>query len=510
MNSNVDTSKIKNNKYDRLNLLDICIDAYASSIQYYSRLNSAFMDALFVPFTDAREEITEIKNEVKETIFFDYQQQQEFYKEVEKILFSKIHSKFNKNFSEKSFVNSLSEFVESLSNLAKISGFGLMYQQLSNLNSFWNNTFIEPIRDTIYRTPSHKIHSENKYSLFHYDLPQDDRQDNNGRRDSKSNERIEEKGILEIEKTKTEDFDISSNTNTSTSFSSTPLLIIYAFINRSYILDILPDSSIVRNLQRQGFDIYATDWGTPSAYDKELTLGHYVNNYLANAIDYIIEHSNSDKVSLLGYCWGGDLALMLAALHPEKVKNLVTFATPGDFSIDNNLLSVWARSINADSIVDAFGNVPSVFINSAFLLRSPIDFMHKYPHFFLEGRLQNIDSIMEFVATEMWLNDSPPVIGEIYRQFINECYHNNLLIKNQMIIGANNKIDLSKIKHPFLNVIASRDDLVAPASSRVLNDAIGSSDKSIIEFNFGHVGACISSRAHKELWPSVGNWLKER
>ena len=50
-----------------------------------------------------------------------------------------------------------------------------------------------------------------------------------------------------------------------------------------------------------------------------------------------------------------------------------------------------------------------------------------------------------------------------------------------------------------------------PASSRALNNAIGSSDKSTIEFNSGHVGACISSRAHEQLWPTtVGDWLKRK
>jgi class III poly(R)-hydroxyalkanoic acid synthase PhaC subunit len=264
-------------------------------------------------------------------------------------------------------------------------------------------------------------------------------------------------------------------------------------------------------LQRQGFNIFATDWGTPSGYDKELTIGHYVNNYLAKTVDYIREHTGSDKVSLLGYCWGGDLALMLAALHPEKIKNVIAFATPGDFSIDNNLLSIWTRNINTDSLVDAFGNVPGSFINSAFLLRSPIDYLHKYPHFFLEGELKDIKSIMKFFATEAWLYDSPPVIGQIYKQFVQDCYQKNLFIKNKMTInGNNNVIDLSKINHPFLNIIASKDDLVAPASSKALNDVVGSSDKSIIEFNSGHVGACTSSRAHTELWPTVGDWLKKR
>src|SRR5215207_227561 len=196
---------------------------------------------------------------------------------------------------------------------------------------------------------------------------------------------------------------------------------------------------------------------------------------------------------------------MLSALHPEKIKNVIALATPGDFSLDNSLVALWTKSIDPDTIVDTFGNVPGAFINSPFLLRSPIDYLHKYPHFFFE-RTEPIDfeSAVEFFATEVWLYDSPPVIGEIYRQFVKDCYQKNLLIGNQMIISGsrnNTPIDLTEIKIPFLQIIASKDDLVAPASSRALNDVIGSPDKSIIEFNSGHVGACIGRRAHKELWP---------
>ena len=206
---------------------------------------------------------------------------------------------------------------------------------------------------------------------------------------------------------------------------------------------------------------------------------------------------------------------MLASLYPDKIKSIVTLATPGDFNMDNNLLSIWTKSINPDNIADTFGNIPGAFINNAFLLRSPIEYLHKYPHFFLERTdLLDLESILEFFAAEIWLYDSPPVTGEIYRQFVRDCYQNNLFIKNQMIISEDGapgvQIDLRKIKVPLLNVIASEDDLVAPASSKALNNAIGSSDKSVLEFNSGHVGACIGSRAHKELWPKVGEWLKAR
>ena len=505
-----------NNNYhliSPLNFVDTYIDAFASSIEFYSRLNSAFIDALSVPFKDAREEIREIKkNAIKPQDFFNYnqQQQQELHRKIEKIIFSRIRKKFDANFREKTFVDSLSEFVESYSHLINITGTGILYENMFNLNSFWNNIFIEPIRDTIGRTYSHKINLSDKYSLMHYAMNQqeeEEREKSYFLESNKIKKRSEIAGKLDKKRNDEEKY-------SKTTSITTPLLVIYAFINRHYILDLLPNSSIVQNFQRQGFNVFATDWGTPSAYDKDLTIGYYVNNNLVKTIDYIRAHTGSDKVSLFGYCWGGNLALMLAALYPEKIKNVITFATPGDFSIDNNLISIWTRNINADSLVDAFGNVPGSFINSAFLLRSPIDYLHKYPHFFLEGELKNIESIIEFFATEIWLFDSPPVIGQIYKQFVQDCYQKNLFIKNKMAINGgnnnNNLIDLSKINHPFLNIVASRDDLVAPESSKALNDVIGSLDKSIIEFNSGHVGACISSRAHNELWPTVGEWLKKR
>ena len=56
-------------------------------------------------------------------------------------------------------------------------------------------------------------------------------------------------------------------------------------------------------------------------------------------------------------------------LHPEKVKNLITIVTPGDFDFDNSLLSVWTKAMKEDYILDAFGNLPGIILNAAFILR---------------------------------------------------------------------------------------------------------------------------------------------
>ncbi|MGA7977364.1 MAG: hypothetical protein WB975_09025, partial [Nitrososphaeraceae archaeon] len=72
-------------------------------------------------------------------------------------------------------------------------------------------------------------------------------------------------------------------------------------------------------------------------------------------------------------------------------------------------------------------------------------------------------------------------------------------------------INLKNINMPFLNIVAKKDDLVSPSSSKALNEALTEChDKDLIEHNSGHVGLMIGKNAHKELWPKVGNWLKER
>lgn len=428
------------------------VNSYSSSVEFYGTLASIFTDVYLASLR-----------------YFLENKHWHNLQELEKTWLSNCRDIFDSRFREDRFLNSLSNAIDCYSKFALTTGIGNWYQNISNLTSLWNNFLIEPLRDTLWRTPSHKLNTEENVALFHYS---------------------------------------PEHVKMNSGSSKVPLLIIYAFINRHYILDLLPQVSIVRSLLAKGLDIFATDWGTPGAYDQDLTLHHYVNNYLDKSIDKIREHTGSEKVSLFGYCWGGDLALMYAALHPEKVKNLIVLATPGDFSLDNGLLSLWTKRVNTDSLIDAFGNVPSSMLNAAFALRSPIDYIHKYPHFFEKPR--DIESIMEFIATETWLYDSPPVIGEIYRQFVNDCYQANLLIKNQMKIGKRQTVNLKNITAPFLNILAKKDDLVAPDSSRALNDAVNSTDKSLMEFNSGHVGACISLQAHKELWPKVGEWIASR
>lgn len=441
--------------------IDILASAFVNSSKFNLEIFQTFSEAYFVYL---------------ETVVQNNTEGMKDFAGLERMLRSKTRNLLDTRFRSEDFVNILSEYVASFSKLADISGFGDAYQYSSNLLALWNNYFIEPIRDAFWRTPSEKISELERYSLFVY-------------------------------KKKENRADISSSAATNKKYPKTPLLIVYAFINRHYILDLLPEISVIRNLLSNDFDVYATDWGTPAAYDKDLTINHFINKYMDKSVDLIRQTTQSHKVTLFGYCWGGNLVLAYAAMHPEKVRNVITVATPGDLSLDDTLLSIWTKKTKVDALLDAFGNVPGVFLDAAFTLRNPIEYSHKYPHFF--ERPHDLDSVMEFFATETWLHDTKPVIGEIYREFVKYIYQQNLFIKNQMRID-DKPIDLKNVSMPFLNVIAEKDDLVSYRSSAALNSAVGSTDKGSIEFQSGHVGMIIGHRAHKDVWPKVGAWLKER
>ena len=55
----------------------------------------------------------------------------------------------------------------------------------------------------------------------------------------------------------------------------TPLLVVYALINRETMLDLQPGRSIVQNFLDDGIDLYMVDWGYPTRKDMFLTIGKF-------------------------------------------------------------------------------------------------------------------------------------------------------------------------------------------------------------------------------------------
>ncbi|WP_440990130.1 class III poly(R)-hydroxyalkanoic acid synthase subunit PhaC [Haloarchaeobius baliensis] len=289
-----------------------------------------------------------------------------------------------------------------------------------------------------------------------------------------------------------------------------PILIVYALINRPYILDLQPDRSVIRTLLDKGYDVYMIDWGEPSTLDRSLTLDDYVNRYIDNCVDEVRQRSGQDAINVLGYCMGGTMSTMYAALHPEKVHTLALMAAGLCFAGDSGVLELWGAEdyYDPEKVTDTFGNVPAEFLDVGFALMDPVqNYVTKYVRFY--ENMEDEDFVENFARMEEWLGDGIDVAGETYNEFIRDVYQENKLMENELYLGGEH-VDIDNITMPVLQIVAEYDHLIPPEASKPFNDVLPTDDKTIMEFPTGHIGMSVSSRSHAELWPDVCDWFGER
>jgi len=288
----------------------------------------------------------------------------------------------------------------------------------------------------------------------------------------------------------------------------TPVLLVFALVNKPYILDLLPGHSVVEVLLQAGLDVFLLDWGVPGEDERYKSLEHYVTVYLQSAVRETARAAGSEKVNLVGYCQGGVFSLIYTALFPHDVETLTLMAAPVDFHADENPLRLWgdAANFDVDKVVDACGNIPSWMLAAAFLMTKPVDnLVGKYVKLF--GKLDDERFVRLFMAMEKWVADGVAIPGEVYRQFIKDLYQKNLLAKGKLRLG-DHPVKLKDIRCPLLNIIAAHDHLVPPACSRPATKLVGSRTKKTLDVTTGHIGLAVSGIALKKLWPGAARWIK--
>ena len=287
-----------------------------------------------------------------------------------------------------------------------------------------------------------------------------------------------------------------------------PVLVVYALVNRPYMADLQENRSLIRGLLDEGMDVYLIDWGYPDGSDRYLELDDYINGYIKRSVEHICAAHELYRINLLGICQGGTFSICFTAMHPDKVRNLVTTVTPVDFQTPDNLLSHWAQKLDVDLMVDTMGNIPGDMLNFTFLSMNPYRLTgQKYLD--MVELLDQPEKLKNFLRMEKWIFDSPDQAGEAFRQFIKDFYQRNALIKGEVVIGTT-RVDLANITMPVFNVYATMDHLVPPASSKALKGLVGSSDYTEYAFRGGHIGIYVSGRAQREVPPAIAKWMQER
>lgn len=290
----------------------------------------------------------------------------------------------------------------------------------------------------------------------------------------------------------------------------TPVLMLYALINKAYILDLSPGMSLIEDMVNKGFDVYLLDWGEFEWEDRNLGFNEFINAYIARAVQKVCQISGSRDLSILGYCMGGTMAAMYAALYPQpEIRNMVYIAAPIDFA-DAGLSTVWLKApgYDADRVADTYELIPKSFIDTGVKMLRPVNnFWGTYTR--LWKSIEEGTSVTSWKALNKWVNDNVNFPGEAYRQWIKDFYQENKLVKGELKINGR-LVSLDQIHAPILVLAGESDHLVLPEQTKAIMELSSSQDKTYQEYPVGHGGLVFGSLARNKVYPAISAWLGER
>jgi polyhydroxyalkanoate synthase subunit PhaC len=289
-----------------------------------------------------------------------------------------------------------------------------------------------------------------------------------------------------------------------------PILLVFALINRPDIFDLRPGNSFVEFLLEEGYDVFLLDWGVPGDEDADMGLDNYVCDELPWAMRETLRASGQDELSLLGWCIGGTVVAMHAALNPGgPARNLVLLTTPVDTS--GSLYANWVArdSFDPEFVTEVLPSVPGAGVDWANKMMKPVTNFWTTYRTLWQQVLDDEAKPEAYQSMARWVADNPPFPGRAFSQWITWMYKENRFVRNRVRLRGE-RVDLGNIDQNMLVVTAGADHIAPRPGTLPLLDLVSSEDVTHLDRPGGHIGLMAGSKAREEIWPDIAEWLEER
>lgn len=287
----------------------------------------------------------------------------------------------------------------------------------------------------------------------------------------------------------------------------TPLYLVYSLVNQPTILDLMPNTSLIGALTKAGYEVYLIDFGIPRYEDRDMTIDDYVLKYIQPGARHALKHSNSDSITVIGFCLGGTLAAIYAAMTKEPIENLILFVTPVDFSyfpkFDLLHQAIKEERIDLSPLIDGLGIIPAAFINYGVrLITSPV---YISPYLSLLEKGHNQEYAHKWSLFNKWTKQHIAFPGAALKQIVNDLIIHNKLLTGKFKIGGE-PARLQQISANLLVIASTNDELVPLEQALPMITLSGSKDKELIQLPNGHTGIASGAGLHTNLF----HWLSSR
>lgn len=241
-----------------------------------------------------------------------------------------------------------------------------------------------------------------------------------------------------------------------------PLLYVPPLVNKYYLLDLQPRSSLIRWLVEQGHTLFVISWINPGPDLADKGLADYLELGPVAALGAIEKATGEREIDLFGFCMGGTLAAITAALltargEGARIASLTTIGSMFDFAdmgqwstfTDPSQVEAMERHLEAQGVLAAH-ELQALFsvVRANDLIWSSV-----VSHYLLDKEAPPSDILH-------WFADGAHIPKAFLFDWINKILRGNALTqKDALEIGAD-AIDLGRIDTPAM-IISLKDDHVS-------------------------------------------------
>lgn len=274
-----------------------------------------------------------------------------------------------------------------------------------------------------------------------------------------------------------------------------PILILPAWIMKYYILDLSPNNSLVKWLVSQGHTVFIVSWRNPKSSDRDLGLNDYHRRGTMAAINAISTIIPKTKINLMGYCLGGTLAILSAAVMSRegdnRLNSLSLLAAQGDFSEAGELMLFVTQSEVAflKNMMWEQGYLDTKQMAGSFqMLRSYDLIWSKMVHDYMSGQQRGMIDLLA------WNSDATRMPYRMHSEYLEKLFLDNDFSEGRFAL-ENKPIVAENIQLPTF-AVSTETDHVAPWRSVYKIHLMINQDITFVLTSGGHNAGIVSEPGH--------------
>jgi polyhydroxyalkanoate synthase len=280
------------------------------------------------------------------------------------------------------------------------------------------------------------------------------------------------------------------------------VLFVHSVVTRPWILDLLPDRSVMGAVVDAGYDVYLLDWGDPGFQHAGQGITEHTR-LLAEAVGAVAAQSETGRVHVVGYCMGATLALAaVGAWGPGPVASLVLVAPPYDTEVPGGTAAALRMpALMPVLALDGDGCVPGAYVREAFHVLRRDELKAAW------ARLRRRrDKGFQRVAAAMtrWAWEQRAIPGALWFDLV-DLFRGNTLLRGTLRVGDDD-VRLDRVTIPTLIVVTDRDHIVPIASSLALTRVIPHAE--VVRSPAGHVSMLMGHESRAVTVPALLRWLR--